>query len=451
MLCFAFTALTFATPAVSLAGIKAGAAQRDITPPVGLEIQHYYRKSVGVHDPIFARCLYLEDDQNNSVAIVCLDLISGSFETCDRLREEIRKQTAIQHSLLAFSHSHSSVALGPRGRTTVHGDKDSKWNDATLDAILAIVKKSKERAEPVTLRAGRAAAQVGFNRRLINKNTGHVFMGVNRDGPIVPWVNVLVADSNKTGKPISVLFEHAAHPVIVPHKSKLTSADFPGAAVKRIREQLGDDVIAMFGQGCGGNINGFPLRSTHEKADETGRKLGDGVLKAIKKSEPIKSDSLSVKFAQSMLPSHSVPSEKLWQEMVAKNKNNIRRMNQLKKIRELMERGTEPPPRRFDAYAVMFGCEWCLVTMPHEMFCQYELWIDKKAPFKHTMTFAYTNGYQGYVAVDEAWRLGPKGGYEAASLPNWAGQVWGEQFGPPAVGCEAIIKDTITSLWPKDD
>ena len=63
------------------------------------------------------------------------------------MREEIRKQTAIQHSLLAFSHSHSSVALGPRGRTTVHGDKDSKWNDATLDTILVIVKKSKERAE----------------------------------------------------------------------------------------------------------------------------------------------------------------------------------------------------------------------------------------------------------------------------------------------------------------
>jgi len=124
-------------------------------------------------------------------------------------------------------------------------------------------------------------------------------------------------------------------------------------------------------------------------------------------------------------------------------------MKQLTKIRALMDRGEQPPARRFDACAVMFGNEWCLTTMPHEMFCQYELWIDKNAPFKRTMTFAYTNGYQGYIAVDTAWRMGAKGGYEAASLPNWGGQVWTSHFGPPAVGCEKIIKDTVASLWTK--
>ena len=97
----------------------------------------------------------------------------------------------------------------------------------------------------------------------------------------------------------------------------------------------------------------------------------------------------------------------------------------------------------------MFGDEWCLVTMPFEMFSQYELWIDENAPFKHNMTFAYTNGYEGccYIAVDEAWRMGPKGGYEAATLPNWGGQVWGIHCGPPAVGSEKIIKDNLASLW----
>ena len=319
----------------------------------------------------------------------------------------------------------------------------------TYDAIVAIVQEAKEQAQPVSLRAGRAPAQVGFNRRLINKETGHAFMGVNREGPVVPWVNVLVADSKKTGKPIAVLFEHAAHPVIVPATSKLTSADYPGAAVKRIREELGEDVIALFGQGCGGNINGYPLRSTHENADRQGRKLGEAVLQAMKESSPIKSQTLSIKSARSMLPSHPLPSEELWQEMAVKNKDDEHRMKQLKKIRDFMDRAAEPPPRRFDAHAVMIGREWCLVTMPHEMFCQYELWIDKNAPFKHTMTFAYTNGYQGYIAIDEALRLGPKGGYEAASLPNWSGQVWSEHFSPPAVGSEKIVKDAVASLWPQ--
>ncbi|MEE8116775.1 MAG: PVC-type heme-binding CxxCH protein, partial [Gemmatimonadales bacterium] len=252
------------------------------------------------------------------------------------------------------------------------------------------------------------------------------------------------------GKPLVVLFETAGHPVIVPHTSKLTSADYPGAAVKRIREVLGKDVIAIFGQGCGGNINGFPLRSGHEDADRQGRDLGNSALEAIRKSVPIQTETFHVKFARASLPSRSLPSEEEWQAMVANNKNDKRRMSQLTKMRALMDRGEKPPPRRFDAYAVMFGREWCLTTMPHEMFCEYELWIDKHAPLEHTMTFAYTNGYEGYIAVDGAWRMGPKGGYEAACLPNWGGHVWTKHFGRPAVGSERIIKDTLASLWPED-
>ena len=52
MLCFVVvvSALTFAMAADSRAGIKAGAAQRDTTPPVGLETRHYYRKSTKMLD-----------------------------------------------------------------------------------------------------------------------------------------------------------------------------------------------------------------------------------------------------------------------------------------------------------------------------------------------------------------------------------------------------------------
>ncbi|MFP6668928.1 MAG: PVC-type heme-binding CxxCH protein, partial [Pirellulales bacterium] len=406
--------------------------------------------STGVHDPLYARCLYLEDDGGNSVAIVCLDLILGGFEACDSLRAEIREKAGAENAVINFSHSHSSAALGPRGRSKVSNDADSKWNDATLDSILAIVRQAKQRAEPVSLRAGRVASHVGFNRRLVDKDSGHVYMGVNRNGPAVPWVNVLIADSKKTGKPMSVLFETAGHPVIVPHTTRKTSADFPGAAVDRIREVLGDDVIAMFGQGCGGNINGFPLRSSYENAIKRGRNLGDSVLKAIKNGKPIESASLRVKMARTSLPSRPLPTAEAWEKMAEQSKDNPGRMNQLKKIKELMDADRQPPARRLDVYAVTIGKDWCLTTMPHEMFCQYELWIDKHAPFPHTMTFAYTNGYEGYIAVDAAWQLGAKGGYEAASLPNWGGQVHSKHFGPPAVGCEKIIKDAIASLWPQD-
>jgi hypothetical protein len=352
--------------------------------------------------------------------------------------------------LINFSHSHASVSLGPRGRARLANDTGSKWNDRTLDAVVAMVKKAKASAGPASLRAGRAAAQVGFNRRLANKRTGAVEMNVNRDGPVVPWVNVLVAGSSEAHRPVAVLFEHAAHPVIAPTATRLITADYPGAAVKRVREVLGHGVIALFGQGCGGNINGFPLRSTHEQADQAGRRLGDAALEAIAASEPIKSQTFSVKYAEAMLPSAPLPSEEEWKAMAEQNKADARRMEQLSRIRALLDRGEKPPSRRLAACAVMFGSEWCLVTMPGEMFCQYELWVDKNAPFKRSMTFGYTNGSSGYIAVDEDLRMGAKGGYEAARLPNWGGQVWGPCVGPPAVGCEKIVKDTLASLWAQD-
>ncbi len=468
----AFFGMAWSSTGCNGPGIQAGAVQVNITIPVGYEIQHYFRQSTGVHDSLYARCLYLEDSEGSSVVLICLDLLYGGFETCDELRKEIREKTGIENSLISFSHSHSSARLGPRGQTTIFNDTSSMWNDQTLDAILTIVQQAKAKAEPVLLRAGRAPAQVGFNRRLLNEETGHIYMGDNREGPVVPWVNVLVADHKKSGKTMAVLFEHAAHPVISPHTCNLTSADYPGAAVKRIREVLGDDVIALFGQGSSGNINGFPLRSTHEKADEAGLNLGNAVLTAIKNSDPIESNSFSVKFAHTLLPSAPLPSLEEWEKMLAEyHTADVKQMNQyddmgewpqgestssmrlkqLNAIRGMIDRGEEPAPRRFDAWALMFGIDWCLTAMNYELFCQYELWIDENAPFKHTMTLTLTNGGKGYIAVDEALAMGPKGGYEAATLPNWDGQVFSSHFGPPAVGCEKIIKDNIASFWEQDN
>ena len=110
-----------------------------------------------------------------------------------------------------------------------------------------------------------------------------------------------------------------------------------------------------------------------------------------------------------------------------------------------IERGR---PRRLDVTGISLGDEWILVALPHEMFCQYELWVDEAAPFAHNMTLSYTNFNQGYVADDASLALGAKGGYEAGKLPLWwACGALSEFLGPPEVGAETIIKSAIASLW----
>ena len=442
--------------------MKAGAAQRDITPPVGMPIDAPTRDSIGVHDPLFARTLVLDDEAGTSAAIVCFDLIGTGYEAAEQIQQAVKEATGIEHVLLNFAHPHSSRGLGARSEGDA-ADDEAAWNDGVHDAIVEIISEAQASAAPVTLRAGRAPAQVGYNRRIV-LDGGQIHMGDNKEGTVVPWVNVLVAERTASGKPLAVLFEHAAHPVIVPDMSCLISADYPGAAVARVNEKLGGDCIAMFAQGCGANINAYPLRTTHENADAAGHKLGDAVLQAVRESVALDAETLTVRSTTMELPCQSLPSMEVWQQTVDNLELDWKRgtesgrpvdwiteevyrdtLKLLDTIKGRIERGETPEPRRMDAMAVMLGSEWCLVSLASETFCEYELWVDEAAPFDHTMTFAYTNGGCGYVATDEALAMGGKGGYEAGTFPCW----WAGHLGSAlAVGTEKRIKQAIAPLWP---
>ena len=105
-------------------------------------------------------------------------------------------------------------------------------------------------------------------------------MAPNPKGAVLPWVDVLSIDS-KYGKPIAVLFRHAAHPVIVHKASTLISADYPGFAVETLKRSRGKEAVYLFAQGCSGNINGFPLKGGIDAAAATGRDLGQAVGRAL--------------------------------------------------------------------------------------------------------------------------------------------------------------------------
>jgi len=55
--------------------MKAAAAERDITPPVGIEIPHPIRPSVGIHDPIRLGVLVMEDAAGLRAALLGYDLV----------------------------------------------------------------------------------------------------------------------------------------------------------------------------------------------------------------------------------------------------------------------------------------------------------------------------------------------------------------------------------------
>jgi len=260
--------------------------------------------------------------------------------------------------------------------------------------------------------------------------------------------------NDKGGRVIGVLFTHAAHPVIVHGASRLIGADYPAAAARRIREKLEEPVLPLFAQGCGGNINGHPLRGGHAMAEEAGNRLGEAVLRALGDSAPLETPAFRVVSKTVFLPCRELPTAEACATAIDKMKKEIAecapedwmprdRLKRLEALHTMIERG-QPPQVRFEAAAVMSGTGWCLLAMTHEVFCDYALWMEEVSPFERKMVCAYTNGCETYVPTDEDLELG---GYEAVSFPTQGAALAYPSRLALRPGVEGQVKETLRGLW----
>ena len=105
-------------------------------------------------------------------------------------------------------------------------------------------------------------------------------LGEVPDHPIDPSVGVIRVD-DLDGNPIAVVFRYSAHPVTVGSRSQVASSDYPGPAREVLERNLGG--LALFLQGCGGNINprvgiGYEVDCRDTK-NRVGLELGGEALK----------------------------------------------------------------------------------------------------------------------------------------------------------------------------
>ena len=411
----------------------AGTSEVRITPPVGTPLLGPTRPATGVHDDLFARVLVLSDG-TRAAAIVCLDLVGLDLGTAAATGAAARRQTGIADVLLACSHTHSAPFTIPwsvLGWEWMAG-AGRAWAQDLVVRVAGAVGDAARALRPAVLRAGRAPVQVGMNRRLPGEQG--VTMRPNPDGAVVPWTDVLRVDS-LDGRPVAVLFSHAAHPVFVHAASTLISADYPGSAAAAVRARFDGAAVAVFAQGCGGNVNGEPLRGGFEAARRAGEALGQAAAEAARQAEPLDADILMVRSVTIDLPLQALPSPEACARSVHDAEDHLReaqrrdpgneeglwglkdRLLCLQDLAARVERG-EPATLPFTATALSVGDRWCLLALTHEVFAEYQLWADAVSPFAHTMVLAYTNGCEAYIPTDQDLAMG---GYEAAVSPEPGG------------------------------
>jgi hypothetical protein len=438
---------------VSGTGFLAGTSKVKITPPIGGPLLDNARRSTGVNDELFARALVLGDGKHK-VAIVSFDLEEFDMSWSDRIREKVREKTGIAVTMLNSIHTHSAPILttwNPVRDEWFNQGEGLQWRDGLTIKVVDAVAQAVANMTDANLRVGRAPVKVGSNRRLPTEKG--IVMKPNPDGPVVPWVDVLRVD-NIDGNPIAVLFSHAAHPVIIHAASTLISADYPGYAVKEIKQQLGGGVMAMFVQACGADINGDPLQGGFNAAKRAGEMLGAAVVKAANESETIKKAELYTTSATMALPFQDLPdpeeckralAEAEKRQQKAREKNRSEDEAYVFELRDLLAKSErrEHQTLRFEMQLLAIGKDWCLLAMPHEIFAEYQLWTDKNSPFRHTMVLGYTNGIESYIPIDKDIL---SGGYETVRPPARGAELFYPYRAALKPGIEKQIKTKIGRL-----
>jgi hypothetical protein len=252
------------------------------------------RKVIPSNDPLYVKALVLKKSSATAV-IVTVDAVAiGEIgyirnDYLGKVRARIQKELGIgpESFVVNASHCHARPCA----------DVDEKTIQAVTEAARNLV--------PVKVGVG-----VGFenriseNRRLRLKNGKEVDVRhayslppdeqVAEVGPIDPHIGILRLD-RQNGKTLAVVYNFACHPIMGLPNGENT-ADIVGFASRVIEDNLSEGTIALFVQGCAGDINPVLYKDVSQprNAEPLGNMLGLSVLKAVRRIQCVGNAPLTV-------------------------------------------------------------------------------------------------------------------------------------------------------------
>jgi hypothetical protein len=194
--------------------------------------------ATALHDPLFARALYLCG--RSDCLLVVLDLCLLAPVQARALRERLAAQTRVasERIAIACTHTHSGPDTGLS--EVLNGRPPPDPVPRLLDAGQRAGEEAVAGAVPARLGVGRGESWIGRNRQ-------------RADGPVDREVSILRVD-RESGAPLAILYIHGCHPTVLGHDNRAYSADWPGAASRRIEAEL-PGALAIFALGAHGDVD----------------------------------------------------------------------------------------------------------------------------------------------------------------------------------------------------
>jgi neutral ceramidase len=265
--------------------LEAGVARRVINPQIGTGkagLRLFGSPIQAIESDLTATVLVLVEGETK-VAVVATDLCVMSMTEAVNLRAGVAEALGapVANVLLNLSHNHSAPAL-PEFMAMTDTPEDIpfrvRYEQDLLRWVVEATLEAVARLQPARIGSGWGESSIGVYRR--EAREGRDVLGEVPDRPIDSSVGVIRID-DLDGAPVATLFRFSAHPVTVGSRSQVASADYPGPARDVLERNLGG--LALFLQGCGGNINprvgiGYEIDCSDTK-NRVGHELGGEALK----------------------------------------------------------------------------------------------------------------------------------------------------------------------------
>ncbi|MCE5255719.1 MAG: neutral/alkaline non-lysosomal ceramidase N-terminal domain-containing protein [Spirochaetaceae bacterium] len=412
--------------------LMAGAAIIDISPGKGIDLAgypHFPRYNTGIHDPLFASCLYIKN-QHKQFVMVTLDILFFSKKHVLYVRDRVEKTEGIPASNIMISCSHTHSGPWASGRLDSESllmglGENKEYVDELISKIIGIISEAKKNS---------FNAEIGFCKEYCGREQG--IGGNRRDpaGPCDPYAYVMAARDNE-GKTRCIVVNYALHPTLLHEDSTVVTADYPGYIRMALKEKY-PEAVMLFAQGTSGNQSSryFRKGQSFGEAERIGRTIASCVMKAIDSMAFSKSFDINIASEQIPIPLRKLPSRQVMEQRVKEDRSiydhkveanasylEVQNSN-LKLLGSedllgyviMMEAG-----RRIDLIEDENPAEIQVATLgnlkliglPGEIFVEYGLEIKKQINGSLVIINELANGcLPGYVCTTSAY---DEGGYEA--------------------------------------
>jgi len=433
---------------------RAGTAQVDVTPqkfPVLVCGGFLSRSAERVNDPLFARCLVL-DDGTTRLLIMVVDTVEIPYAMHEAVKAAAAKTTGIpaDHMLISATHTHSGgsvlSALGTKA--------DPEYSAFLPGRLIECIEKAAANLRPAKIGWSSEAYPEGTHCRVFirrpdcigtdptGRRTIRAMMHPGHQnpeyigpcGPSDPEVSVL-AVQGLDGKPMALLANYSMHYF----GAAPISADYYGDFVRIVSKRLADgdpSFVAMMSHGTSGDQQ-WPDYANPPKSisrEQYAAAVADAALRAYRRIEfhegvPLAMTERRVKIRLQQ-PDKEIQAwaEKLFAEMKGRDPRSLPEVyaREVVLLKDLHEEERK-------LQAVRIG-DLGIAALPAEVYAITGLKLKQQCPLGRMFNIELANGSIGYIPPPE---LRPLGGYN----------TWPARHTATQNDIETIVVDSLLSMF----